>query len=106
MEHRMPEFSSHLARTVAARHGNVTRNDLLADGLSVDQIRRMVRIMSLVTCHTGTYRVSTAPDTFESRCAAACLTDPTVVVTGRAAASLWSFRHVRQPDNPIVLVWA
>jgi very-short-patch-repair endonuclease len=100
----MPHFSPHLARQVARCHGIVTREDLLADGLSIDQIRRKVRIASLVACHTGVYRLATSPDTFESRCAAACLADPTAVVSGRAAASLWGFRHVRQPDEPIVLI--
>ncbi len=55
-------------------------------------------------CHDGVYRLTTSPDTFESRCAAACAAEPLAIVTGSAAARLWRFRHVFHPDNPIVLV--
>jgi very-short-patch-repair endonuclease len=89
---------------VAGRHGIVTRSELVADGFSIDQIRRLVRIRSIVNCHTGTYRLATPLDTFESRCAAACISDPTAVITGRAAAALWGCRHIHQPKEPILLV--
>lgn len=48
--------------------------------------------------------MATSPDTFEARCAAVSAADPSVVVTGPAAARLWGFRHVFRPDRPYVLV--
>ena len=48
--------------------------------------------------------MATSPDTFEARCVAACLADPTAIVTGVAAARLWEFRHVWRPEVPQVMV--
>lgn len=97
-------FSSALARRAAERHGIVTRADLLADGVTIDVVRRAVTAELLVRVHDGVYRLATAPDTFASRCAAACAADPEVVITGPAAAVLWEFRHTFRPDLPIALV--
>lgn len=96
-------WSRNISSTIAGRHGVVTRSELLADGWSVHHIRRAVQAGELEIQHAGVYRLATTPSTFESRCAAACLADPSVVVTGIAAGSLWGFRHVRRPDLPIVL---
>ncbi len=96
-------LSNSLSTTIARRHGIVTRSELLADGWSIHQVRRAVQDCQLEIRHAGVYRVTTSPSTFESRCVAACLADPAIVVTGVAAGSLWGFRHVRRPDLPIVL---
>ena len=48
--------------------------------------------------------MATSTDTFEARCAAACLADPLAIVGGVAAARLWEFRHVWRPDVPHLLV--
>lgn len=100
----MYTISPVLAAQVAATHGIVTTQQLADDGASTHQMRDLVSNAAIVRCHNGTYRVATAPDTFESKCAAACLADPSVVVTGPAAGYLWGFRHVRTPATPIVLV--
>lgn len=100
----MPDFSSDLAGRIAVRHGIVTRDELVADGVGPNMIRRLVTAGALVRCHDGVYRVATSPATFESRCAAACLADPDVVITGVAAGSIWGFHHVYEPELPIVLV--
>ncbi len=100
----MPQLSPDLAQLIAGRYGIVTTDELVRDGFSLPSIRRHVGAGVLVRVHTGVYRVATAPDTFESRCVAACLADPEVVITGCAAARLWEFRHVGQPSEPIVLV--
>jgi len=99
----MHHFSPELRTTIAARHGIVTRRDLLDDGMSLHELRRFVRVGAIVRCHDGVYRMSTSPETFESRCVAASLADPSIVVTGTAAGWLWGFRHVRRPTAPIVL---
>ena len=100
----MPKLSPHLTATIAARHGIVTRRQLIDDGLTIDQIRRMVSDQRIVRCHDGVYRVTTSAETFESKCVAACSADPSIIVSGTAAGYLWGFRHVRQPTSPIVLV--
>ncbi len=100
----MPSLSRSLSQTVAARHGAVTKPQLLADGLSEHSIRRLVGSGTLITVHQHVYRMSTSPDSFEFRCAAACLADPNLVVTGIAAGRLWEFRHIPTTDLPIVLI--
>jgi very-short-patch-repair endonuclease len=100
----MPQLSPSLASIVRSRHGVVTVDQLQADSLGRNTIRRLVTAGALVQAHAGVYRVATAPDTFEARCAAACAADPTAVVTGPAAARLWTFHHVFRPGHPILLV--
>ena len=99
----MPHFSPDLRAAVATRHGIVTRQNLLDDGISLHELRHLVRIGAMVRCYDGVYRVSTSPETFESRCAAACLADASIVITGTAAGWMWGFRHVGTPTTPIVL---
>ena len=100
----MVMLSESLALRIAQRHGIVTTDELLADGWSRDAVRRWVGKRQLVGVHSGVYRLATSPDTFESRCVAATLSDPSAVVTGAAAGRLWDFRHLFRPDEPIVLV--
>lgn len=99
----MRPFSPTLAALVAGRHGIVTTDQMLADGLTANVIRRLVTARAIVPCHEGVYRMATSPDTFDSRCAGVCAADTSVVVTGAAAAQLWRFRHVFRPAMPIVL---
>ena len=47
------------------------------------------------------YRLATSPDTFEARCAAACLADPSAIITGVAAARLWELpTRLAAGDSP------
>ncbi len=78
--------------------------ELLDDGFSQRAVRRLVQGGSLISLHAGVYRSASTPDGFETRCVAACLADPEVVVSGPAAARLWGFRHVHRPEVPEVLV--
>lgn len=100
----MAIISPPLAALMAQRHGIVTRADLTDDGYTRETLRYQLDNGLLVRVHRGVYRIATSPDTFESRCAAACLADRSAIVTGLAAARLWSFRHVRRTDVPHVLV--
>ncbi len=99
----MHAISPPLTTTIARCHGIVTRSDLTSDGATADQIRVLVTKRVITRCHDGVYRVATSPDTFESRCAAACLADRSLVVTGLSAARIWAFRHVGPQTTPIVL---
>jgi hypothetical protein len=100
----MALISPTLASSIARHHGIVTTDELIRDGLTHRAVAHHVRLGALVRLHNGVFRVATAPDTFEARCAAACAADPEAVVTGSAAARLWEFRHIGRPDVPIVLV--
>lgn len=100
----MPHPSPSLAQLIVRRHGIVTCEQLLADGFTANSIRRLVTSGTLLRYHDGVYRVATSPDTFASRCSAACAADPSAIVTGPAAARLWSFRHVFRVERPILLV--
>lgn len=100
----MATISATLARRVARNHGIVTTTQLTSDGLSWFVIRREVTAGRLVRLHPGVFRMATSPDTFESRCRAACAADPEIVVTGLAAGRLWEFRHIHPVDRPIVMV--
>jgi very-short-patch-repair endonuclease len=100
----MATKSRALASTIATRHGIVTRDELLADGHSRSSIRWQLEHGVLVPVHKGVFRLTTSPDTFEARCAAACLADPAAIITGVAAARLWGFRHTWQPEIPHVLI--
>jgi len=100
----MAILSTPLAALVAQRHGIVTHDDLTCDSYTRESLRYQLDNGVLVGVHRGVYRVATSPDTFESRCAAACLADPLAIVTGVAAARLWEFRHVFRTDTPHMLV--
>ena len=100
----MATISPSLTRRIAQRHGIVTHGELTADGYTSNTLRWQLDRGVLIPVHRGVYRIGTSPDTFESRCAAACLAEPLAIVTGVAAARLWDFRHVWRPDVPHVLV--
>ncbi len=100
----MATFSRALCASIAATHGIVSDRQMSDDGISKHRQRRLVTTGQLVAVHSGVYRLATAPDTFEARCAAACCADPHAVVTGVAAARLWEFRHVFRSDRPVLLV--
>ena len=100
----MATISRPLTELISRRHGIVTVDELLADGHSRHSVRWKLDHGSLIVVHKGVFRVGTAPDTFESRSAAACLADDGALITGVAAARLWAFRHVWRPDVPHVLI--
>lgn len=100
----MATISPDLARDVARRHGIVTLEELTNDAFTSNAARWQLDQGVLIPVHRGVYRLATSPDTFESRCVAACLAVPFAVITGVAAARLWHFRHVWRPEMPHVLV--
>lgn len=99
----MPSPSARLGQLIASRHGVVTKAELLADGYTEHTIRRQVTAGALVRVHAGVYRIGTTPETFEGCCAAACLADPSIVVTSISAGKLWGFRPIPRHDIPIVM---
>jgi hypothetical protein len=98
----MFKLSSELAICIAVRHGIVTAEALIVDGVTLSSIRSAVAAKLLLRAHNGVYRLATSPDSFEARCVAASLADPTSFVTGVSAARLWEFRSVFHSDVPVV----
>ena len=99
----MPSPSPTLSRLIAARHGVVTKSELIGDGFTEHTIRRQVKTGTLVRMHSGVYRIATSAESFETRCAAACLADPSVAVTSISAGKLWGFRPIPRHDVPILV---
>ena len=78
-----------LARIASARHGVVTRAQLLRAGVTADEIRWRVRTGSLLREHRGVYRVGHRAPSIEARYLAAVLAaGHGALLSGRAAAHL------------------
>ena len=81
-----------------ARHGVVTRRDLLRAGLSGDQVDRLLRCGALVVEHRGVYRVAGASRSVLARYTAAVKAcGPGAVLSGLAAAHLLELLKGRAP---------
>jgi hypothetical protein len=99
----MPTIHGSLAERVAQRHGIVTADELIEHGFTANTIRRQVTSAALIRVHDGVFRTAVTLATFESECAAACIADDRIVITGVAAARLWKFHHCWLPEHPIVM---
>ena len=100
----MPVLPPEVSARAARRWGVFTLEEVVDFGWKPEHVHRQVRAGALTSIHNGVYRAASTPDSFESRCVAACLADPEAVVTGASAARLWDFRHVFRPAVPDVLV--
>jgi hypothetical protein len=79
-----------LARLAGRSHGVVTRAQLLAAGLTKDEIAHRVRTGALLREHRGVYRVGHRAPSVEARyLAAVWACGDGAVLSGRAAAHLW-----------------
>jgi hypothetical protein len=92
-----------IARLAAGQHGVVTRVQLLAAGITPQEIRRRVRRGNLIRVHPGVYRVGHAAPSVEATYAAAVLGCGTgALLCGPAAAWLLGIVKGRAP-SPSVL---
>ena len=64
----MFNLSSALVSRIADRHGVVTTDELIADGIGLSTIRRAVSARVLVRIHNGVYRFAISAESFEARC--------------------------------------
>ena len=79
-----------LARIARRQHGVVTREQLLAAGVSSDEIRWRLRKGYLIRVHRGVYRVGHKAPSIEARYHAAVLAcGGGAVLSGQAAGYLW-----------------
>src|SRR3954462_13372840 len=91
-----------LARLASRAHGVVTRAELLAAGLTVDEVRRRVRKGALIRVHPGVYRVGHQAPNVEARYLAAVKAcGPGAVLSGRAAAHLWGLVRGAAPPPEV-----
>lgn len=93
------DLQRQVSRLFLARHA-VNRPDLLALGLSRDDIAGRLRIGSLEPAYRGVYVLAGAPRTPEQRWAAAVLAcGPTAVLSHLSAAALWRLTET----DPVVI---
>jgi very-short-patch-repair endonuclease len=91
-----------LARLAARAHGVVTRGELLAAGVTRDQIDGRVRKGALIVVHRGVYRVGHGAPSLEARYLAAVKACGSgAVLSGRAAAHLLGLLGGRTPDPEV-----
>jgi hypothetical protein len=91
-----------LARMAARSHGVVTRAELLAAGLSTDQVRRRVEKGALIPVNRGVYRVGHRAPSLEARYLAAVRAGGRdALLSGRAAAYLHGLVKGRPPPPEI-----
>ena len=79
-----------LAKVAARSHGVVTRRQLLAAGITRDEIEHRLSLGALLREHRGVYRVGHRAPSVEARyLAAVWACGDAAVLSGRAAAHLW-----------------
>ncbi|MCU1346123.1 MAG: hypothetical protein JWL70_2389, partial [Acidimicrobiia bacterium] len=83
---------AHVLTHFGQRHGIATRSELLALGLSSDQIRYLLRTGRLERVHRGVYRLASSPRTFEAAAVAACGFASDIRISHLAAGRLWGYR--------------
>jgi hypothetical protein len=90
MEHQNGTVEETLGRIARRQHGVVTRTQLLAAGVSREEIRRRIQKGALLVAHRGVYRVGHKAPSIEARYHAAVLAcGDGAVLSGMAAAYLW-----------------
>lgn len=91
-----------LADWLAAHHGVVGSTTL--DELGVSRRHRLTLLEQrlLIEVHEGVYRSAYTAFDFDARCAAACMADPTLVVSCTSAGRLWDLRRCAGDDIHVV----
>jgi hypothetical protein len=90
MEHQNRTVEGILGRIARRQHGVATRKQLLAAGVSKEEIRRRIQKGALLAVHRGVYRVGHRAPSIEARYHAAVLAcGEGAVLSGMAAAYLW-----------------
>jgi hypothetical protein len=99
MRHLGRTVARELARVARSSHGVVTRAQLLAAGITVDEINRQLRSGALLREHRGVYRVGHRAPSVDARYLAAVLAcGEWALLSGPAAGHL--FGAVKGPAPP------
>lgn len=81
------------------QHQVISIEQLTQSGVTTRNRKTLLHNSTLVEVHRGVYRFTTAPDTLESQCVAACLAVPGFMISGPTAGRLRRFRGM--PLGPI-----
>lgn len=100
----MSFLPSTLVSHLATHYGVVDRITLVEHGVTAHELDSHLRAGTIRRVHTGVFQVSTSPESFASRCLAACLADAELVLCGPTAARIWKFKHTGKPDAIHVIV--
>jgi Transcriptional regulator, AbiEi antitoxin len=100
---RLDRTVEQIADRVARRaYGVATRGELLAAGVTVDEVRRRVEKGYLIQQHRGVYRVGhAAPSVEASYMAAVKACGEGAVLSGRAAAYVWRIVKGKPPPPEV-----
>ncbi len=79
---------------LSSHHGVITRDRLLALGVSRHQLARLLRTGVLVVHTRSVYRLAAVPTSADQALALACAVDPTVVISHRSAGHVWGLRRL------------
>jgi hypothetical protein len=91
-----------LASLAGRSHGVVTRGQLLAAGITSDEIRHRLLLGALLREHRGVYRVGHRAPSVEARYLAAVLAcGDAAVLSGRAAGHLWAILKGAAPPPEV-----
>jgi predicted transcriptional regulator of viral defense system len=87
------------------QHGNVTRQQLGDQGLTLGAIRHLIGCGRLIRVHRGVYAVGRPPVTsLERACAAVLACGPRAALSHTSALTLWGiYKHWRFPLEVVVL---
>jgi very-short-patch-repair endonuclease len=90
--HEGESVSPALLRYFATHHGIAATADLVALGLTPNQIRTLVSSGVCERLRRNVYRFIGVPQSYEQRAAAACASAPDVVISHKSAGRLWGLR--------------
>jgi hypothetical protein len=83
-----------ISRLADLQHGRIARWQLLAAGISAEQVKHRLRIGALVRVHQGVYAVGHVTSSLHSEEVAALLTCRTrTLIAGPSAAHMWGIRR-------------
>jgi len=104
MQHESTTADQKIARIAAKQHGNITKRQMHAVGITPAQIRVRVERGSLLPVFRGVYRVGHAAPSTESHYKAAVLAcGESAVLSGRAAAHLLGLVRGKPPPPEVTV---
>ena len=94
----MATFPPKLTGLIRRQHGVISAEQLESHGESRSQLRTLRSVRLSTSIHQSVYIVATAEHTVEARAVAACLANPTFVISGPTAGRLTVCRNMPGDD--------
>jgi hypothetical protein len=98
----MPDLTPRALAIMRTQHGHATTSQLGGAGVHRRARQRLVETEVLTSVYKSVVRIGSAPNTLESRCAAACLGHPSGFISGQTGGKLLGLRRMPRPE-PIYL---